>query len=326
MKTNITSAAREIAAANRIVLACHINPDGDTLGSILALAHAFRKMGKDVTLLSSDGVPEIYRWMPGSDKISSNTDRRDFDLAVVCDAGALNRVGENVVPTISATPKLINIDHHISDGSFGNIQIVDTSASATAELVWDLINELSSELGIQLADRAIADCLMTGIITDTGSFRYLNVTPRTFRIAAELEELGALPSPIYELVFENRTLISQKLLGRALDSLQVTSCGRIAWGHVRASDFDEYKADDVETEGIVNHIRAVQTALIGILFREVPGKKVRISLRARDGADVNKIANAFGGGGHKLASGCALPPPLDEVERLVVSEAIRQLG
>ena len=326
MKNSTTLAAREICAANRIVLACHINPDGDTLGCILALAHAFWELKKDVTLLSSDGVPEIYRWMPGANMVETSTERRDFDLAIVCDAGALNRVGEKVLPAVTSAPKLINIDHHISDGPFGDIQIVSPAASATAELIWDLIKELGVQVERELADRAIADCLMTGIITDTGSFRYLNVTPKTFRIAAELQELGALPSPIYELVFENRSFQSQKLLGRALDSLQLTSCGKIAWGHVRASDFEEFNADDVETEGIVNHIRAVQTAFIGILFREVPGKKVRISLRARDGADVNKIAQVFGGGGHKLASGCALEPPLDEVERRVVAEAVRQLG
>ncbi len=325
MTNSNVQAASEICTANRIVLACHINPDGDTLGSILALGHACRTLGKDVTLLSSDGVPDIYRWMPGTENIQTGTDRRDFQLAIVCDSGAINRIGEQVLSAVSSAPKMINIDHHLPDGPFGDIRVVDITASSTAELVWELIKELELQSGKQLANRNIADCLLTGIITDTGSFRYLNVTPKTFRIAADLQELGALPSPIFELVFENRSYASQKLLGRALDSLQITACGRIAWGHVTASDFEEFDADDVETEGIVNHLRAVNTALIGILFREVPGRKVRISLRAREGADVNSIAHVFGGGGHKLASGCALEPPLAEVERLVVAEAIRQL-
>ena len=176
-----------------------------------------------------------------------------------------------------------------------------------------------------LPRQQIADCLMTGIITDTGSFRYLNVTPRTFALSAELQRLGAIPANIAELVYENQSYASVKILGRALDSLQTTPDGRVAWAHVTAQDFADLNAVDADTEGIVSHVRAIRGTQIGILFREVPGKKIRISLRARDGADVNKIANVFGGGGHKLAAGCSLDPPLADVEAQVIAETIRQL-
>ena len=200
------------------------------------------------------------------------------------------------------------------------------TAAATAELVWLLVLALGKLWDRNLADKAVADCLMTGLITDTGSFRFLNVTPRTFLLAARLQRLGAIPAPITELVFENKSYASIKLLGRALDSLQRTADGRVAWAHVSAQDFADLDAADADTEGIVNHVRAVEGVQVGILFREVPGKKVRISLRARDGADVNRIANAFGGGGHKLAAGCSAEPPLADVELAVVSETLRQLG
>lgn len=326
MRKQFKEAVGALCAAERIVLAGHVNPDGDTLGCILALTHVLRVLGKEAVPLSADGVPDIYRWMPGSAWVQTGAERTDFDLAIVCDAGSLDRLGARVRPTIAAVSPLLDIDHHVSEGVFGDIQIVDSRAAATAELVWKLIRALSVAVGRNLADRDVADCLMTGIITDTGSFRFLNVTPYTFALAARLQRLGAVPAPIAELVFENRSFASLKLLGRALDSLQTSPDGRIAWAHVTARDFEELGADDAETEGIVNHVRAVKGAQVGILFREIPGRKVRISMRARDGVDVNKIASVFGGGGHKLAAGCSLEPPLADVERQVLAETERQLS
>ena len=326
MRKQIKSAVTALCEAQSLVLAGHINPDGDTLGCILAVAHMLRALGKDVTVLSADGVPVSLAWLPGADWVETESARRDFDVAVVCDAGALDRVGATVRPAIESAALTINIDHHVADGPFGDVRILDAGAAATAELVWQLVRAMSVAAGHDLATREIAICLMTGLVTDTGSFRFLNVTPRTFELAARLQRLGAAPAPIAELVFENRSFASVKLLGRALQSLRVSSDGRVAWAHVTAQDFEELGANDSETEGVVNHVRSIQNVQVGILFREIPGRKVRISLRARDGSDVNKIANAFGGGGHKLAAGCALEPPLDEVERVVLAEACRQTG
>jgi bifunctional oligoribonuclease and PAP phosphatase NrnA len=316
-RATLTQAAEAIRAANKIVLASHINPDGDTLGSSLAIAHALRAMGKLALPLSHDGVPDIYRWMPGQEWVERETEDRDFDLAIVCDTGTADRIGR-ARPAVESARTSICIDHHVSEGEFGQIRVVDSKAAATGELVYALLQELKVPL-----NKAVADCLLAAIITDTGSFRYMNVTPNTFRVAGALMRAGACPAAIGELVFENRSYASVKLLGRALDSLKLTHCGRIAWAHVSAQDFEELGATDEETEGIVNHVRAVKTAQVGALFREVPGKKVRISLRARDGYDVNRVAQAFGGGGHKLAAGCSLDPPLDEAERLVVAEIER---
>ena len=316
-----------ILAAQRIVLAGHVNPDGDTLGCVLALAHLLKHLGKDFVALSTDGVPDNLRWLPGSEWIQTTTERRDFDLAIVCDAGALERVGRSVMPIIESSPHIIDIDHHVVVGeAFGDIQILDDSAAATAELVYKMLTLFPASDWPEDVQRYVAQCLMTGLITDTGSFRYLNVTPDTFRTAAELQSWGATPAPINELVFENRSYASLKLLGRALDALQTTPDGKIAWTSVTARDMEELGATDADTEGIVNHARAVTTAQIGILFREVPGKKIRISLRARDGADVNRIATVFGGGGHKLAAGCSLEPPLENAEQIVIAEAARQLA
>ncbi len=326
MRGEIKRAVEELCRAQRIVIAGHVNPDGDSLGCVLALTHALRAIGKEVVALSADGVPEIYSWMPGASTVVQETERRDFDVAVVCDAGALSRIGRAGRAAVGSAPKVIDIDHHVADGPFGDIRILDAGAAATAELIWQVIRALSVASGLELASAEVATCLMTGIITDTGSFRFMNVTPRTFRLAAHLQQLGAVPAPIAELVFENRSLASIKLLGRALDSVQLSPDGRVAWAHITAKDFAALGASDAETEGIVSHVRAVKDVQIGILFREIPGKAIRVSLRARDGMDVNAVAAQFGGGGHRLAAGCSVDAPLAEAEGLVVAAAVQAAG
>ncbi len=315
----IAQAAEAINSAKSIVLSCHINPDGDALGSMLGLVHALKALGKDVVPVSHDGVPDIYLWMPGAEFVVRDCDRRDFDLAIVCDTGTTDRIGR-AAEAIKSAPASINIDHHVAEGDFGKIRIVDTKASATGELVYRILVEMNTSV-----TKSIAECLMCAIITDTGSFRYLNTTAETFEIASHLMKCGAVPADISELVFENRTLGSVKLLGRALDSLQLTANGKVAWAHVTAQDFADLDAADAETEGIVNHVRAVRTAQVGVLFREIPGKKVRISLRSREGFDVNKVAQVFGGGGHHLAAGCSAESPLVDAEAAVIAEVVRHL-
>ena len=314
-----SAAVAAIRAANRIVLASHVNPDGDTLGSSLALTHALRSLGKTAIPLSHDGVPEILKWMPGAELVQRETDLRDFDLAIVCDTGTVDRIGRSKDAILSA-PISLCIDHHVTEGEFGQIRVVDSKSSSTGELMFDLLQALEVPLSADMAN-----CLMCAVITDTGSFRYMNVTPQTFQIASELMSAGASPAEISELVFENRSLASVKLLGRALESLQTTADGRVAWAHIRAEDFAELNATDEETEGIVNHVRAVRTAQVGVLFRETPNKKIRISLRARPGFDVNQVANVFGGGGHHLAAGCSQEPPLLPAEERVIAEIVSRL-
>ena len=171
-----------------------VNPDGDALGCVLAVAHLLDALGKDVTPLMVDGVPDIYNWLPGANRVQTQTTRQDFELAIVCDAGALERVGKSIRPIIEAAPIVIDIDHHVADGPFGDILVLDATAAATAELVWELLLGLATQAGRDLATPQIADCLMTGIITDTGSFRYLNVTPHTFELSARLQRRGAVPA------------------------------------------------------------------------------------------------------------------------------------
>lgn len=323
LDTERQRAADALLNATNIVLASHVNPDGDTIGSVLALVHALQILGKKTTPISTDGIPALLKWLPGVDQFSTTTDQRGFDLAVVCDAGAIERIGRSKIELVNSAPILLNIDHHIPDVPFGHIRMIDSTAAATAELVYDLLVLLEERTGIALRTKEVALALQTGIITDTGGLRFQNVTARTLKLAAILQELGAEPAYVSEFVFETRPLAGLKLLGRALENLRVTEDGHIAWTTVTAKDFQEFNATDADTEGIVTHVRSVEGVKIGVLFREASDNKIRISLRAREGADVNRIANVFGGGGHRLAAGCSLQIPMEEAIERILAECRR---
>ncbi len=314
----LAEAADAIRASRSIVLACHVNPDGDALGSLLGLAFALIPLGKDVVCLSEDGVPDILRFLPGSELVQQTSDVPAFDLALVVDSGELSRVGSHVQPIVARARRIVDIDHHVTAGAFGDIRVLDAGAASTAEIVYALLQALAAPI-----TNDIATCLFTGIITDTGSFRFQNVTPNTLRVAAELLEAGAPPAHISENVFDNRTFAATRLLGHALSSLTQTADGQVIWAHITAGDFQTLGATDQDTEGVVNYVRGVRGAEVGLLFREMSDGKIRVSLRSRETVNVAEIAQRFGGGGHRMASGCTIDAPLAEAEQLLV-QAVRE--
>ncbi len=313
----IESARQAIIQGDNILIACHVRPDGDTLGSALALWLALGSLGKVSWVLSTDGVPEPWDLIPHSNAVLREAPDTDFALSIAVDADGINRLGEAAKPVESA-PLVISIDHHSGANPFGDIRIYDPEAAATAELVYGLIDALGVEIG-----RDIASCLMAGIVGDTGGFRFPNTTPRTFEIAAELMRAGASPSEIAVRIYEDRGLTATKVLGHVLAGLKTAANGRIVWGSVSKEDFSKLEAEDTHTEGVVNYIRAVRGSKIALLFREGPNGAVRVSLRSNKGVDVAKIAAKFGGGGHPAAAGCTLDADLQTAEKLVIEEASR---
>jgi phosphoesterase RecJ-like protein len=310
----LADAAEAIYQSQTIVMACHVNPDGDALGSMLGLALTLISMGKTVVCLSEDGVPDILKFLPGAELIRRTTDQIEFDLALVVDSGDLPRVGKTVQPIIGRAKQVIDIDHHVTTGAFGDIRVLDARAASTAEIVYALLVALEIAVTPE-----VATCLFTGVITDTGSFRFQNVTPNTLHVAAALLEAGAPPAYISENVFENRTFAATRLLGHALSSLAQTANGRIVWASITASDFAEIGATDQDTEGIVSYVRGVRDTEVGILFREMAGGGIRVSLRSRETVNVAEVAQKFGGGGHRMASGCTVNLPLAEAESVVIA-------
>lgn len=317
-REQMTDAIAAIAGAKRIVMACHISPDGDALGSLLGLGLGLRASGKDVTLLSADGVPETLAFLPESGTVQTVTDRRDFDLAIVVDSGDMTRIG-NARAAIESAPVLMDIDHHVTGAPFGTIRLIDGDAAATAEIVFDLLISLGLEITVPVAEN-----LLCGILTDTGSFRFRNTTPRTFQVASALTAIGASPNPIAEAVFENRSFASQKILGRALQNMKISPDGKVVWSAVTQSDFADTGASDTDTDGVSSQLQAVRGAKVALFLREANPGSWRVSLRSKEPFDVSAVAAQFGGGGHKLASGCRLTGALADVEaQLLAAVAAR---
>lgn len=312
-------AATALTSARRVLLACHVRPDADALGSLLGLALGLEALGKEVTALSPDGVPPLYRFLPSWERVQPSA-AGSWDVAVGLDADGSDRLGP-AEPLVLAQPVVINLDHHPSKPPYGHVVLVDPGAAATGELVFALLRELAAPLTPE-----VAACLMAALLTDTGSFRYPNVTPETFRIAAALREAGALPGIPYEAVYGTRSYAGTLLLGRLLAAARRSPCERLVWACLSAADFAAAGASTEETEGFVDQLRMVAGAEVAIFYREETGGQVRVSLRARGTADVAGVARRFGGGGHRAAAGCSLPGPLATAAARVNSAALEALA
>lgn len=301
-----------------------MNPDGDAIGSLCALGLACRRLGKQVTLVSPDGVPELYHFIPGSDEVLSaqvattRLQGAHFDVGIGVDADGSDRLG-GAEALVLAAKTVIDIDHHVGP-PYGDVPFVVPDAAASGELVYDLIRAL----GVVI-DPAIAGALMAAIVTDTGSFRYPSVTPETMRITAELIECGAHPQVVWERVYGQRSYPATLLLGRALKQVKRAADGRLAWAALSRTDFEKAGAEEDETEGIINEIRSVEGTGVAILMREQPDGQVRISFRSKDGTDVAMLAEQFGGGGHRAAAGATTAGPLANAEERIVAAALAAL-
>lgn len=316
-RESLRQAWKLLIEADSFVLACHQRPDGDALGSALALARALRKIGKDVVVVAEDGVPELFRFIPESETVVSSTSRRNFGIGMLVDSEGLKRVGSAADAVMSAKTTAC-IDHHLPDGEFGEIRIVDSTASSTAELLLDFLYENNVPI-----DSVMADQLMAGIVNDTGAFRFANATPKTFQAAARLMRLGAKPSVAAREIYENKPIRALRLLGRALESIRTDADGVVAWAVITQQDLQELGATDADTDSIVSVVAQVKGPKVAILFREIKPDSIRISLRSRDGVDVNRIARVFGGGGHAAAAGCHVDLPIDEAQSVVIAEVLK---
>ncbi|MGQ9902361.1 MAG: DHH family phosphoesterase [Fimbriimonadales bacterium] len=319
---SFTHAAQLLHTAESFLIVPHLHPDGDALGSALGLYHALKQMGKtEVIAVSHDPVPEIYRFLPDWEQILlEHPQQRTYDVAIVVDQSQLSRAGRHEA-LARAARQMLQIDHHVVMEPFADVALVDTSAAATAELVYRLLRFMRLPISPE-----VATCLLTGIVTDTFSFKLPNTTPRTLRIAAALQQAGADLSFINEQVFETRSFSAVKLLGLALSTLQRTEDGKIAWVAISRSAFEAAHAHEEETEGIVNFVRSVRGVEVAMMLRESPHRKVRVSLRSRGAVNVALLAQQFGGGGHENAAGCTLETSLPEAERILVEEARRWMA
>ncbi len=310
---DLTGITERLKRCSSVLISVHVNPDGDALGSQLALMLALRKLQKIVTAFNADPVPEFYRFLPHADEIQTGTRvPGEYDVCIVLDADpARTALFDNPPPA----KVLINIDHHVTNQSVWPHTWLDPKASATGEMVYKLI----LELGITL-DRDIALCLYTAIFTDTGSFRYSNTTPESMRISATLLEAGADPWLVTENVYESFAYRRLKLLGIVLSALERSKDGRIAWVVVTDDLYRQTGTTSEDTDNFVNFVRSIKGVEVAVLFRQVETARYKISLRSKGRVDLSHLAQSFGGGGHKNAAGGTLNGALEEVKNRVISD------
>jgi phosphoesterase RecJ-like protein len=308
---------KAIREYKRFLITAHVNPEGDSLCSQLAMKELLEIMGKTGTIVNQDNVPEHYRFLPKADEIITDlTKKVDFDAVLVLDCPTFRRAGR-VKDLIPKGKPIINIDHHISSEHFGEVNWVDPNASSTGEMVYRLYRELDIPL-----TREVALCLYIAILTDTGSFNYENTSRLTHDIAGELLGYGLDPAMVSESVYERRTLEDIRLLGLVLSTLKVNLAGDVAYLELTREMMEKTGADIAKSEGFINYARSIGGVKIAMLFKEdkFDHSKINISFRSKGDVDVNGIAAYFGGGGHTKASGCMVTGSLAEVERRVLDK------
>ena len=300
-------AARALRDAQRILVASHVRPDGDAVGSLLGLGLALLEGGKQVQMVLADGVPSQFHHLPGSEKVVHRPDG-SFDLVCVIDCSDPNRIGATLPGNIYPD---LNIDHHVTNMNFGKINLVDTDAVASAEILVELI-PLS---GLTINNR-VASTLLTGIITDTIGFQTNNMTPKALRLSAELIEAGANLSELYRKALANRSFEAIRLWGAGL--WKVEREGRMIWTSLTMEDRKKVNYPGRDDADLINILSSVNGTDIYMIFVEQPKGKVKVSWRSQLGFDVTNIAASFGGGGHPSASGAEIVGGLEEVQTAVL--------
>ncbi len=304
----------EIRSAQKFLITTHENPDGDALGSLIGMHELLKQLGKDpVMFLSADEfpLPWEYRSMP----LDGVQNEPPADLAqrtvIFLDCGNIDRMPVDFLQRDGV--HIVNIDHHHDNTRFGTVNLVDAHASCTAEIVWEVAKALGAEI-----TPAIADALYVGLVTDTGKFMYANTSARSHQMAAELIEAGLDAHAVYRRLYEQLPYSRLQLLARALNAVQRYDDGVVTATYLTRADFEETGSVETDSEGIVDHLRAVDGTKVAVLVRDLladdrSGVR-KISLRATDGTvDVSRIARGLGGGGHRQAAGASSELPLDEL-------------
>jgi phosphoesterase RecJ-like protein len=312
----------EIERSRRILLTTHEKPDGDGLGSEIALASYLRSVGKQTRILNPDPTPERYRFLDPAgetgafDETTGPERVREADLIFVLDNSTPARLGRMEKAIREASGVRVCIDHHATSDGFWTVHLVDESACATGEMIYDLVTALGGA-----PDRVAAVALYTAMVTDTGHFRFSKTSSRSHRIAAELLRLGVDPARVYQEVYERNTASFVRLTGVALAASRLEAEGRLAWIALSRHQIQECGAEDADTSEIVNHLFTIQGIRIALLLKELPDGRIKVSFRSKGSIDIHRVAERHGGGGHPNAAGAILDGPLEEAARRAVTDA-----
>ena len=302
----------------RFVLCSHTRPDGDAIGSVLALKLALEAMGKEVTALNEDGVPEHLEFLAGSDEIVQPDGAVDAEVFIALDTANQARLGARCLEAVKDVPLWVNIDHHISNENYGHLVHVDDSAAAVGEIIHGII----MELGMPMPDGA-RDALYVAVSTDTGSFQYSNTGVRTHEMAADLVRRGLPVGELNSVLYHSYPFRRVELLTELLGTLRRSDDGRLAWWVMRQEVKDRLGILQGDSEGLVDVMRAIRGVVACVFFEDMNGA-VRVSMRSKDASvNVCTVCARFGGGGHVMASGARIEGPTDEIMEAVMA-ALRE--
>lgn len=307
----------KIKESRKLAIMSHIMPDGDSIGSSLALYNALVRSGKDVRLIIDDDVPKVYRFLKNADRVKRPGEYESFDAVIALDCGDKERLGRSGL--YLENNFVINIDHHISNNEFGNMNMVDTNAAATGEIIYNIIKILGIDM-----DREISECLYTAIVTDTGQFQYSNTTSVTHQIAGDLINNGVNASLMFERIYQNVSKEKIVLMKTALSSLEFHHRDRISCISLTLEQMKKANAMEEDSDGLINLARDIECVEAAIFLKELETGRVKVGLRSKKTVDVAAVAKKFGGGGHVRAAGCTLSGTVAEVKGKILDAVIAE--
>lgn len=320
IEASMEEAKEIIRDSSNIYIASHINPDGDNIGSMLALGLGLKKIGKSVKILKSDSLPKEFNFLPGYYYIEDlNSLPDEIDLFIALDSSDEDRLGENK-RLLEISKTIINIDHHISNNKFGHINIVDPNAAATGELVFNFLQVL----GINI-DKEIAENIYTAISTDTGSFKYESVTSSTHLIISQLIQAGIKVGELNIKLYESQSLNKTRLFIKALGSMNIYFDGKLALVKISQEMLEEVNAKMEDSEGIVSFLRKIEGVEVACLLKELKEEDIKVSIRSKEYVDVSLLCEELGGGGHKRAAGCSIYSSLENAEKTIIEKLKKHL-
>ncbi len=309
--------AQIVQEKHRFLVTSHVKPDGDAMGSLMAMTLILRKMGKTATPALQDIVPDNCAFLPGVEGIVHQPAFTEgYDAAILVDCADFSRVGESLGEVVRHIPVIINIDHHPGAPSFGHFNWVDTCASSTCEM----LHALCETLGVT-PDSQIATSLYTGLMTDTGSFRFTNTNQRVLELAARLVSAGADPAHIAQNIYESARPQRLHLLAQVLATVEFHLNDRLATAMVTQEMFKTSRTTPMDSDGFINELRSVKSVEIAIMFREGENGITHVSMRSSKNVDVAFLARAHGGGGHRQAAAFRTQGPLPEIRRRITEKA-----
>ena len=326
-QANLTNATfAEIAQILReqesFLVLSHVRPDGDALGSEIAMGLALERMGKKVKVWNEEGLLEKFSFFPGGEMVTLPPNEPEhFDVVLALDTATRQRLGDNCLAAVAGTKVWLNIDHHASNPRYGDLNHIDSTAPATGQILFEFLQSQKLPL-----DKAIAENLFAAISTDTGSFQYPQTTARTFEIAADILRCGIDVGRLSQQLYESYPRRRIELLRVLLDSMRFDAGGKVASFSLPIATANALGVIPEDNEGLIDHLRAIEGVVIAIFFEELNDGKVRVSMRSKDErADVCTICLSFKGGGHKLAAGARVSGTLEDVGERVIAEAVRSV-